>query len=244
MSSAAAGRTPRRPTGTSRPGCPRCWRRYGEVSSARRFTRADATGGPPTRVPVGSGAHGDPTGREGRAGHRARREGIGKAIAAELRGVRRQGDAVVAQAGRARGGGRRDAGGDGRRSSPPTPATSRPADACVRRHHRALRRPRHPRQQRRHQPVLRPDARHRPGPLRQDVRGQHPRPGVLVPVGVGAGVQGPARRHRQHRVGRRPAGRGRPRRLQRHQGGADPPHPPAGRRARPRPGSSASRPAW
>ena len=45
----------------------------------------------------------------------------------------------------------------------------------------------------------------------------------------------PGRDH-QHRLGRRPALGVRARRLQRHQGGADPPDPPARRRARPDPG--------
>ena len=53
-----------------------------------------------------------------------------------------------------------------------------------------------------------------------------------------------ARRDHQHRVGRRHAGRGRPRRLQRDEGGADPPHPPARRGARPDPRRRASPPAW
>ena len=48
-------------------------------------------------------------------------------------------------------------------------------------------------------------------------------------------VQGAARRDPQHRLGRRHPGRVRPRRLQRHQGGPHPPHPAAGRRARPDP---------
>ena len=55
-----------------------------------------------------------------------------------------------------------------------------------RRHHRDVRRARHPRQQRRRQPVLRRHAGGRRGPLRQDVRGQPARPGVLDPAGVGA----------------------------------------------------------
>ena len=45
-------------------------------------------------------------------------------------------------------------------------------ERAVERHDRAVRRARHPRQQRRHQPVLRAHARGRQGPLRQDVPGQ------------------------------------------------------------------------
>ena len=74
---------------------------------------------------------------------------------------------------------RRSARSGASRCSPPTPATSRPAEACVAGDDRALRRARHPGQQRRHQPVLRRHARRRRGALRQDVRGQPARPAVL-----------------------------------------------------------------
>ncbi len=49
------------------------------------------------------------------------------------------------------------------------------AEAARRPLHRALRRRRHPGQQRRHQPLLRPDDRHRPAALRQDLGGEPPR---------------------------------------------------------------------
>ena len=68
--------------------------------------------------------------------------------------------------------------------------------------------------------------------VRQDVPGQPARSAVLVPGGVGAGDARQARRDHQHRLGRRAARRGRARRLQPHQGGADPHDPPARRRAR------------
>ena len=50
--------------------------------------------------------------------------------------------------------------------------------------------------------------------------------------------------HHEHRLGRRAAGRGLPRRLQRDQGRAHPPHPTAGRASWARPGSSASPRVW
>ena len=56
------------PHGYQSTGLSRCWRRYGEVSAAESVHRVDATG--PSTAPAGSGAHGDPTGWEGRAGHR------------------------------------------------------------------------------------------------------------------------------------------------------------------------------
>ena len=67
------------------------------------------------------------------------------------------------------------------------------AVACIDADDRALRRARHPRQQRRRQPVLRVHARRRRGALRQDVRGQPARSAVLVAGGVEQGVQGQAR---------------------------------------------------
>ena len=101
---------------------------------------------------------------------------------------------------------------------------------------RTFRRSRHPRQQRRHQPVLRTDAGGRRRSVRQDVPGQPARSAVLVPGRVGAGDARQARRDHQHRLGRWPARRGSARRVQPHQGGADPPDPPTCRRTRPDPG--------
>ena len=178
-------------------------------------------------------AHGRLTRRQGRARHRRltwHRQGHRRRV----RRGRGQGHAGQPQAGRPRGGGDGDRRRRRRVRRPRRQAGGR--RGLRRRHHRDVRRPRHPRQQRRGQPVLRRDHGGRRGPLRQDVRGQPARPGVLVAAGVGQGVEGQAGRDHQHGLGRRPAHRVRPRRLQRDQGGADPPHPAAGRRARPDPG--------
>ena len=116
--------------------------------------------------------------------------GIGRAIATAFAGAGADGDAVVAQAGRARGGGRRDRRGrrrDGgvRRQR----RRARPDRRLRRRHGRAVRAGRHPGEQRRHQPLHGPGHRHRPAPLRQDLAGQLPGPGRVGPGGV-AGLDG------------------------------------------------------
>ena len=172
---------------------------------------------------------GDLTGWQGRARHRGV-EGDRQGDRGGFAGLRRQGDAEQPQAGPARSGGRRDRRRDGRlRRQRRRP---RRRSRLRRRHARDLRRARHPRQQRSHEPVLRCDARGRPGPLRQDVPGQPPRPAVLVAAGVGALVPRVTGRDPQHRLDGGHPGRVRPWCLQRHEGGAHPPHPPAGWRAR------------
>ena len=135
-------------------------------------------------------------------------QGIGRAIAAAYGGVRRQGDAVVAQAGRPRGRG----GGDAAATSTCFAANAGDldaADACVAATierfggldilvNNAATNPYMG-------PTIGIDPARFDKTFEVNVRG----PLFWSQVGVGAGVQGPARRHHQHRVGRRAAGRGR-----------------------------------
>ena len=163
-------------------------------------------------------------------------KGIGRAIAAEMRGVRRQGDAVVAQAGRAGGRG----GGDAAATSPSIAANAGDpdaADACVAatiERFGGL-------------DILVNNAATNPyfgptigiDPARFDKTFEVNLRGPVVLVASSAwkrALKDAPRRDHQHRVGRRAAGGGLPRHLQRHQGGADPPHAAAGRRARRRRG--------
>ena len=199
--------------------------------SARRGTRPGRALSPAATV----AAHGRLTRRQGRARHR----GVAGHRQGHRRRVRRsrgEGHAEQPQAGRPRGRGGRDRPA-GRivtwPPSPPTSASRTPAVACI-------------------------DATiERFGGLDILVNnaGANPYYGATLEVDEArydktfeVNLRGPlfwtqqawekafkdqARRGHQHRLGRRHAHRVRARRLQRDQGGADPPHPPAGRRARP-----------
>ena len=145
-----------------------------------------------------------------------------------VRRVGGEGDAVVAQAGGARRGGRRDVGGDRRDGRQRRRHRRRRSGGAG--HARAIRRPRHPRQQRRHQPVLRLGDGRRSRPVRQDVRGEPPRAAVLDPGRLSPRAEGATGRGDQHRLGRGLPGRAGSRRLQPHQGRPRPPDPPAGGR--------------
>ena len=236
------GRTPPGPTGTSRPGCRGAGAGTGEVSSASRFTRPTLPGPGRESLPCSVPPHGAPTGRQGRAGHRRARGASGgpsrpsyAASGAQVMLSSRKQDALEAAAATMDGRGRR-----------PRRQRRRPRGRrCLRRgHDRALRRPRHPRQQRRDEPVLRADARRRRPRYDKTFEVNLRGPLFWCQAAWRAGDEGAAGGHRQHRLGRRAAGRGLPRRLQPDQGGAHPPHPPAGRRAGPDPGRRRSPPAW
>ena len=165
----------------------------------------DATGPRPSGSPVGSRPHGAPTGREGGAGDRRLARGSG---GPSRPSTRRPAPASCCPPGSRTRWRRRRPTMDGEVAVYAANAGDLDAaDACVAATierfggldilvNNAATNPYYG-------PTLGVDHR----PLRQDLRGEPPRPAVLVPVGVGAGVQGAAGGHRQHRLGRRACGR-------------------------------------
>ena len=101
------------------------------------------------------------------------------------------------------------------------------------RHRGPVRVGRHPGQQRGHQPLLRADHRAGRGPRREDGPGQPDRLPRVGPSCLAGGHVRAGRGDPQPGLHRRSLGRRRHRLVQRDQGGRDPSHQPAGRRARP-----------
>ena len=172
--------------------------------------------------------HGAPVGREERARDR-RVEGDRAGDRHRHGGGRGAGDDLVAEAGRPREGGGRDRrrGRGVRRQR----RRARPGRGLRGRHRRAPRRPRHPCQQRRHKPVLRPGHRHRPAPLRQDLPGQRAGRPRLDPAGVALLDERARRMRDQCLVDGRPALWRDDRDLRHHQGRPHPPDQALGRGA-------------
>ena len=98
----------------------------------------------------------------------------------------------------------------------------------------AFGRRRPPRQQRGHQPGLRPDRRTRPGRRPQGLRDQRDLRARLRPADLEGVAEGERRRDRQHRLRRRPRPLALHRRLRHEQGRHGQPHRPARRRDGPR----------